>query len=73
MAFQDNFIKAHTYLCERQKTVQQDGYRSNNLVGIEEAFSKLAQFMEDYRAVVNNFTGARLENASSIPTRLLDL
>ena len=65
MAFQDNFIKAHTYLCELQNTVRQDGYRSNNLVGIEEAFSHLAQFMEDYRAVVNNLTGANIPHSTS--------
>ena len=51
--FQDHFIEAQADLRESPQTSCQDGYRANNLVGIEEAFANLAQ-----ATAVTNLTDA---------------
>ena len=56
--FQAHFIETQADLRERQKTSHQGGYRANNLVGIEEAFSNLAQATADDRVAVNKLTDA---------------
>ena len=56
--FQAHLIEAQENLRERQKTSRQGGYGSNNLVGIQEAFTILAQATAEDRAAVTNLTDA---------------
>ena len=60
MDFQSHFIKFQAGLREQQKTVRQGAYRSNNLVGIKEAFANLSQSTEEYRASVTNLTDTNI-------------
>ena len=58
MAFQTHFIEAQSNLRERQYTLYQGVYGSNDLVGIEESFMNLAQDTLEGRAAVTKLTDA---------------
>ena len=64
--FQAHLIEAQENLRERQKTSRQGGYGSNNLVGIEEAFTNLAHATADDRAEVTNLTEANRHLTSQV-------
>ena len=60
MAFQTHFIEAQSNLRERQYTLYQGVYGSNDLVGIEESFMNLAQDTLEGRAAVTKLTGSNM-------------
>ena len=49
-----------------QQTLHQRGYRDNNLVGINEALSNLAQATSDDRAVATNLTGTNINLTTTV-------
>ena len=46
--------------------MRQVSYGANNLVGIEEAFTNLAQATAEYMAAVTNFTEAKIHYATQV-------
>ena len=65
-AFQSRFIESQADLQERQQTVRQGSYRSNNLVVIDEAFKNLVQETAEDRATLTNLTYAKIILASQV-------
>ena len=49
-----------------QQTLHQRGYIDNNLVGINEALSNLAQATSDNRAVATNLTGTNINLTTTV-------
>ena len=65
-SFQAHFIEAKADLRERQQTSLQGGYRTNNLVGIEEAFANFAQETAEDRAEVTSLADANIHLATQV-------
>ena len=65
-AFQSRFIESQADLQERKQTVRQGSYRSNNLVVIDEAFTRIVQETAEDRSTVTNLTYAKPNLASQV-------
>ena len=72
-AFQPHVIEAQADLRERQQNSRQGGYRSNNLVGIKEAFANLAHTTTEDRAAVTNLTAAIKHKANQVGEQANDM